>query len=605
MLQPGDVFAGYTIERLLGQGGMGAVYLARHPRLPRRTALKLLNRELFADKEIRARFEREADLVAQLDHPNIVAVFDRGIDDEQLWISMQYIDGVDASTVDPRTLPPPRAAQIVLETAKALDFAHAMGVLHRDVKPANILLARSAGQERVLLTDFGIARPREDAAHLTQTGTFTATLAYASPEQLTGAQLDHRTDQYSLACTLFWLLTGEAPFEAPQAVTVIQGHLRRPPPALSSVRHGMPPALDGVLHRALAKRPSERFETCVEFAEAVRQAMLGPNPVAAQSAPRPMPVVAPSAYQAPAHQGPPASGDRGQVAQSPAAYRAPAPGANPAQAPAGHYAAGPGPASHPPGAHADPRVHSGARVPQESPVPHADPYPGYRARQAPANPYLARSAPGYPAYRPPAPRRSGAMKVLGILGLVIVLLVTAVAVWAWNDETTWVSQVTGRSRGHQDLAALSAAFPQMLPSDNNAGKGYEGASCRPASRWESFYDEEGDLAAFDFWQARWECLLEGDAELAYTFYTYESAADAREAVETFSATAQSDGQPMIVGNRTDRLFQYQSYGSYTYPMIVTTYDDPSRERWVLTFSPAYGGPEASAELIQKVRYAPL
>nr|WP_255526417.1 serine/threonine-protein kinase [Nocardia sp. XZ_19_385] len=139
---------------------MGAVYQARHPRLPRQIALKLLNRELFADNEIRARFEREADLVAQLDHPNIVTVFDRGDEDEQLWISMQYIDGIDASSVDPRTLPPVRAAQIIAETAAALDYAHRMNVLHRDVKPANILLARDAGQERVLLTDFGIAPPR-------------------------------------------------------------------------------------------------------------------------------------------------------------------------------------------------------------------------------------------------------------------------------------------------------------------------------------------------------------------------------------------------------------------------------------------------------------
>src|SRR5690606_1536857 len=120
---------------------MGAVYLARHPRLPRRTALKLLNREAFADPELRARFEREGNLVAQLDHPNIVSVYDRGLEGEQLWISMQYVDGIDGSSLSPLTLPPPRAAQIVAETAIALDYAHRMGVLHRDVKPANILLS--------------------------------------------------------------------------------------------------------------------------------------------------------------------------------------------------------------------------------------------------------------------------------------------------------------------------------------------------------------------------------------------------------------------------------------------------------------------------------
>lgn len=184
-MRTGDVFAGFVVERELGRGGMGSVYLARHPRLPRKTALKLLNQEMFSDTEIRARFIREADLVAQLDHPNIVTVYDRGTEDEQLWISMQYVDGVNASTVKAGTLPPLRAAQIISETAKALDYAHGRGVLHRDVKPANILLARSSskagGGERVYLTDFGIARLRDDTGHLTQTGTVTATLAYASP----------------------------------------------------------------------------------------------------------------------------------------------------------------------------------------------------------------------------------------------------------------------------------------------------------------------------------------------------------------------------------------------------------------------------------------
>ncbi|MEV0246013.1 serine/threonine-protein kinase [Nocardia sp. NPDC050712] len=308
MLEPGDVFAGYTIERLLGRGGMGSVYLARHPRLPRQTALKLLSRELYEDDEIRARFEREADLVAQLDHPNIVTVFDRGVEDEQLWISMQYIDGPDASSVDPRKLPPPRAAQIIAETAAALDYAHRMNVLHRDVKPANILLAKGSGRERVLLTDFGIARPREDTRQLTQTGTFTATLAYAAPEQLTGAQLDDRTDQYSLACSLYWLLSGSVPFESPHAAAVIQGHLQQPPPPVSSLRPDLPQGLDQVLGRALAKRPADRYGSCVEFAVAVQRVLTGgghrpatgPTPMPMQVAahtPHPMPIAQPMTGQ--------------------------------------------------------------------------------------------------------------------------------------------------------------------------------------------------------------------------------------------------------------------------------------------------------------------
>ncbi|MET8774881.1 protein kinase [Nocardia sp. NPDC004654] len=554
MLQPGDVFAGYAIERLLGQGGMGAVYLAAHPRLPRRTALKLLNRELFSDAEIRARFEREADLVAQLDHPNIVTVFDRGIEDEQLWISMQFIDGADASSVDPGTLPPQRAAQIVGETALALDYAHRMGVLHRDVKPANILLSRSAGQERVLLTDFGIARPREDTRQLTQTGTFTATLAYAAPEQLTGAPLDHRTDQYSLACTLYWLLSGAVPFDSPQAVAVIQGHLKQPPPPLSSVRPGLPPALDAVLDRALAKRPADRFDSCAEFAAAVQQALRGPvsaphavarpRPHPQRSAPNPMPVAHPQS-----------SAPNPVPVAHPPRYAQPAP-------PGPHYA------------------NSG--VPQGYP-------PGYG---------------GVPAgYRPPVPPRrrgSGAKVLTVILGLVFTL-VTGCGAFVLTDDSTWVSQITGRSKGHKDLSEMSAAFPGMLPSGNrDTGKGYNGASCRPASEWKDWRAEKGDESAFDNWQARWECLLEGGAKLAYRFYAFPSAEAARRAVTTFKSRAKPEGRS-AEGTRTDERFRYNDgYGETA--LVLSTFSDPSRDRWVLTF---HGPTRFDDTLSAKVRDAPL
>ncbi|MFC9897354.1 serine/threonine-protein kinase [Nocardia sp. NPDC127579] len=300
MLAAGTTFAGYVIERRLGRGGMGSVYLARDPGSAQRVALKLLNRELFADSRVRARFEREADLVGRLRHRNIVASHGSGLEGDQLWIAMQYIDGADAGNLDTRTLPPQQAMRIVSETAAALDFAHEMGVLHRDVKPANILLARSAtGPEPVFLTDFGIAKLRDDAGQLTETGAFTATLAFASPEQLMGEQLDATADQYSLACTLFWLLTGRSPFESTHASVLVQGHLQQPAPAISEVRWGLPTQLDAVLSRALSKRPAERFRSCREFAHAARLALEGgPGPVrtpvpgpAVQVGGRPMPPV--------------------------------------------------------------------------------------------------------------------------------------------------------------------------------------------------------------------------------------------------------------------------------------------------------------------------
>ncbi|MEU0545450.1 protein kinase [Nocardia sp. NPDC005978] len=279
MLRSGERFAGYLIERELGRGGMGAVYLAQHPRLPRRTALKLLNRDLFGDTETRARFEREADLVARLEHPHIVPIYDRGSDGDQLWISMRYIDGPDASTLDSAKLAPAQAVRIIAATAQALDYAHRKGVLHRDVKPANILLEHDDGEDRVFLADFGIARLRDDsAARLTQTGSFTATLAYAAPEQLIGSDLDHRCDQYSLACTLFRLLTGDVPFTAEHPVAIMQGHLNQPPPRVSALRAGLPPALDAVLARAMAKSPADRFDSCIEFATAAQRALEGGRP---------------------------------------------------------------------------------------------------------------------------------------------------------------------------------------------------------------------------------------------------------------------------------------------------------------------------------------
>jgi len=276
------VFAGYTIDRVLGAGGMGTVYLAHHPRLPRRDALKLLRADLSADPGFRARFEREADLASRLDHRNIVTVYDRGCTDEQLWIGMQYVEGIDAAEAlftDPAGMTVERTLRIVFEVGLGLDFAHRHGLWHRDVKPANILLAATDDPdepERVLLTDFGVAKAVDEARQLTSTGNMLATLAYAAPEQIESRALDHRVDIYALGCVLYELLTGLVPFPEDTAYATMAAHLNKPPPRPSAVVATLPAGLDDVVARAMAKDREDRFSSCRELALAARATIQPP-----------------------------------------------------------------------------------------------------------------------------------------------------------------------------------------------------------------------------------------------------------------------------------------------------------------------------------------
>ncbi|MFB7720783.1 MULTISPECIES: serine/threonine-protein kinase [unclassified Nocardia] len=297
-LRPGEVIAGYVIQRGIGAGGSGAVYLARHPRLPRLAAIKVFGSDkVHADAEAWKRFEREADITARFDHPNIVAVYDTGEDAGRLWISMQYVEGKDADAL--RGTHPERALRIASGVASALDYAHGKGVLHRDVKPSNILLspAEDGRAERALLTDFGIARLRDESTHLTRTGDVAATFAYASPEQVSGRDLDPRTDQYSLACTLFVLLTGHRPYMAKDLAGWVLAHTQIPPLRITQVRPDLPRALDFVFDRALAKNPEYRFGGCADFVDAAWTALSGPvtaDQMPYISAPRPIPPVDPA-----------------------------------------------------------------------------------------------------------------------------------------------------------------------------------------------------------------------------------------------------------------------------------------------------------------------
>lgn len=271
----GQEFAGYTIVRLLGSGGMGEVYLARHPRLPRHDALKVLPRDVSSDSEFRSRFNREADLAAALFHPHIVGVHDRGEFEGQLWIAMDYVEGTDAGQLMKAQyrdgMPEHEVCAIVTAVAGALDHANQRGLLHRDVKPANILITEPEdGERRVLLADFGIARELSEISGLTATNMTVGTVSYAAPEQLMGDDIDGRADQYALAATAFHLLAGSPPYQHSNPVAVISQHLNAALPKLADRRPRLA-HLDPVLSTALAKDPADRFGRCREFAAALSE----------------------------------------------------------------------------------------------------------------------------------------------------------------------------------------------------------------------------------------------------------------------------------------------------------------------------------------------
>ena len=272
-LNDGAIFAGFRIVRRLGSGGMGEVYLIQHPRLPRRNTLKILSADLSADPEYRARFNREADLASTLYHPHIVGVHDRGECNGQLWLSMDFVDGQDAARLladrYPAGMPLDMVLSIITAVASALDYAHRQGLLHRDVKPANLMLTHvdDDAEQRILLTDFGIARDVDDISGLTTTNMTVGTVAYSAPEQLMGEEIDGRADQYALAATAYHLLTGLQLFPHSNPAVAISRHLNAAPPVLADTRPELA-ALDPVLAAALAKNPDQRFASCSDFAHA-------------------------------------------------------------------------------------------------------------------------------------------------------------------------------------------------------------------------------------------------------------------------------------------------------------------------------------------------
>jgi serine/threonine-protein kinase len=274
----GATFGDYAIESVLGRGGMGTVFLATQRRLGRRVALKVIAPELALDEEFRARFLRESQLAASLDHPNVIPIYDADEVDGALYLAMRYVSGPSLQTLlrERGTLSPTETLRVAEQIGGALDAAHKAGLVHRDVKPANILLAESG--EHAYLCDFGLAK-RTTSRELTRTGFFLGTADYSAPEQIEGRPLDGRADIYSLGCLLFHCLAGRPPFVRETEIAVLNAHLQDPPPALSSVRSDLPHTLDDVLASAMAKSPDDRYPTGAALADALGKAVGGEAPV--------------------------------------------------------------------------------------------------------------------------------------------------------------------------------------------------------------------------------------------------------------------------------------------------------------------------------------
>jgi hypothetical protein len=276
-LADGEEFAGYRIESRLGRGGMGILYLAAEPGLERRVALKLIAPEAAADDVFARRFAGESRIAASIEHPNVVPIYAAGEEVGVPWIAMRYVAGSDLGRRLAREgrLEPAEAVALIAQVGNGLDAIHAAGLIHRDVKPANVLLSGDPGSEHAYITDFGVARNVATQSGLTQTGRFVGTLDYVAPEQISGASIDARVDVYALGCLLFKLLTGEVPFPREGEAARLYAHLHDPPPAPSLYAPTVPMALDDVVVRAMSKSPEDRYLSAGDLVRAAQAALSG------------------------------------------------------------------------------------------------------------------------------------------------------------------------------------------------------------------------------------------------------------------------------------------------------------------------------------------
>ena len=530
----GARIANYQIEQLIGRGGMAVVYRATDVRLDRMVALKILSPELARNDAFRQRFIRESRAGAAVDHPHVIPVFEAGDADGVLFIAMRYVAGLDVRALIDRDgrLPAARAVQIVAQVASALDAAHASGLVHRDVKPANMLLAAASDDSKadhVYLSDFGLSKQPLSSPSLTRTGQFLGTLDYMSPEQISGRAVDGKTDLYALGCAAFEMLTGQPPFRRDANLAVMWAQVSAEPPSVRQWRPELPPAVDAVIGAALAKSPEDRQRTCTEFALALRAACgAGSGGAGSGGLTPPVPLPTELAFAA-------GAGAEPTVSRAVAAPSAPGSAADPT---------GPtGPV---------PVVAAGASAYGPAGTHYAPGGPQYYGA---SGPHYGASAPAgysFPPQQPP-PRRGKALPIL--VGSLVVLALAAVAVLVLHLRNSGHQSALSHPTGTRSTSTTPSTSPNT--SGSGSTQPQAGRVSGPGAVVKSFYRAVNNHNYARAWQLNtaahsisdYAAFKQGYAQTAHDTVTITGISG--DVVSIQLASAQTDG--------TTKYFQ----GTYT------------------------------------------
>ncbi|BBX72568.1 hypothetical protein MSHI_04740 [Mycobacterium shinjukuense] len=465
----GSMFGPYRLKRLLGRGGMGEVYEAEHTVKEWTVAVKVMTAEFSKDPVFRERMKREARIAGRLQEPHVVPIHDYGEIDGQMFLEMRLVEGTDLDSLIKRfgPLTPPRAVAIITQIASALDAAHAAGVMHRDVKPPNILVTRD---DFAYLVDFGIASAATDEK-LTQLGTAVGTWKYMAPERFSNDEVTYRADIYALACVLYECLTGTPPYRADSATMVVTAHLMDPIPQPSVARAGIPKAFDAVIARGMAKKPEDRYASAGDLARAAHEALSTPDQdhaedILRRSQEATLPGTALAPQPSPPAYAPPPTTPPGQQSYTPS-Y-------------ADQFSSGPVPAGQP------------AWTPASGPIPatsHSAQY--YQGGGWGTTPPGAQQPGGPPSWSQPPRGRNPWPIVAGVAALVVVLILAGIGIWivASSDKTPKASDVTTPvTSPSKSTSTTSSSAPTTTPTGDPQSRllsllpsGYASGTCTPTT----------------------------------------------------------------------------------------------------------------------------